>query len=250
MSDCISLYVDLLKHSVCGLIYEDPPLTAPGVGGIPTARFIRKFRELGRDMPSQAHTMIGLRRLNNLQACIEQVLADGVPGDLIETGVWRGGATIFMRGILKAHGVTDRTVWVADSFEGFPTPDLARFPLDAEWEDAAGRGVVTLETVRDNFARYGLLDDQVQFLKGWFNATLPAAPITQLAVMRLDGDLYESTQDALIALYPKLAAGGFVIIDDYNYASCRQAIQDFRAAHAIAAPIQDIDGFGAFWRKE
>ncbi len=76
-----------------------------------------QWRMEGRDWPLLGHTMIGIKRLDNLQFCVERVLADDVPGDLIETGVWRGGATIFMRAILKAHGVTDRRVWVADSGE-------------------------------------------------------------------------------------------------------------------------------------
>src|SRR2546423_11221668 len=88
-------------------------------------------REEGRNWPSYADTMIGLKRLDNLQSCIESVLADGVPGDLIETGVWRGGACIFMRGVLRAPGVGDRRVYVAGSFQGLPPPDAAKHPEDS-----------------------------------------------------------------------------------------------------------------------
>lgn len=248
-ADPRNLYLELLKRCLLGMIYEDPPSMAPTIGGFRTELYVAKFRETGRDVPSQAHSMIGLRRMNNLQACIEQVLADGVPGDLIETGVWRGGATIFMRGVLKAYGVTDRTVWVADSFEGLPVADVERYPGNAFWAPLAGWLAVDLEVVRRNFARYDLLDEQVRFLKGWFRDTLPAAPIDQLAVLRLDGDLYESTKDALTHLYPKLSAGGFLIIDDYNHESCRQAVHDYRAAHGCDAPIHDIDGIGVYWRR-
>jgi hypothetical protein len=246
------MYLDLLKQSLTGLIYEDKP-KAIFLGGAVTdvspRAFVRVFRINGRDQPSEAHTCIGLRRLENIQHCIETVLADEIPGDLIETGVWRGGATIFMRGVLKAHGVIDRTVWVADSFAGLPQPDLERYPADKLWEKMAGWIAVPLETVQANFTRYGLLDAQVRFLPGWFKDTLPAAPIAQLSVLRLDGDLYESTLDALTHLYPKLAGGGFAIIDDYNLPSCRQAVDDYRAAHAIDEPIQEIDGWGVFWRR-
>ncbi len=243
------LYLDLLKRSLLGMIYEDPPTSAPTVGGYRTEIYIAKFRELGRDLPSQAHSMIGLRRMNNLQACIEQVLADNVPGDLIETGVWRGGATIFMRGILRAYGVANRTVWVADSFAGLPEADVVRYPSNATWVPLVGKLAVDLPTVQANFARYGLLDAQVRFLPGWFHATLPSAPIERLAVLRLDGDLYESTMDALTHLYPKLSPGGFVIIDDYIHASCREAVHAYRTAQGINEPIEAIDGLGAFWRK-
>ncbi|WP_205703938.1 TylF/MycF family methyltransferase [Candidatus Chloroploca sp. Khr17] len=251
-SDLRQMYLELLKRCLLGMIYEDAPTSAPAIGGYKTELYIAQFREMGRDIPSQAHSMIGLRRMNNLQACIEQVLADGVPGDLIETGVWRGGATILMRGVLKAYGVTDRTVWVADSFEGLPTPDVEQHPADTFWVSLALAGWLTvdLETVRRNFASYGLLDDHVRFLKGWFKDTLPDAPITRLAVLRLDGDLYESTWDALTHLYPKLSQGGFLIVDDYFYESCRQAVHDYRARHGIHEPIQDIDGLSVYWRKQ
>ena len=248
-SDPRQMYLELLKRALLGMIYEDPPLSAPAVGGYKTEVYVAKFRELGRDLPSQAHSMIGLRRMHNLQVCIEQVLADGVPGDLMETGVWRGGATIFMRGVLKAYGVTDRSVWVADSFAGLPTPDIEAYPVDAFWESSAGGIAVDLETVRKNFQRYDLLDDQVRFLKGWFQDSLPHAPIASLAVLRLDGDLYQSTWDALTHLYPKLSPGGFLIVDDFNLKSCWQAIHDYRGAHGIDEPIHDIDGCGACWQR-
>ncbi len=101
---------------------------------------------------------------------------------------------------------------------------------------------VSLEEVRKNLKAYDLLDEQCEFLKGWFRDTLPTAPIQQLALLRLDGDLYESTMDALTSLYPKLSVGGFVIIDDYTIGQCRQAVQDYRSAHHIEDEIQDIDG--------
>jgi O-methyltransferase len=208
-------------------------------------------RENGRDWPARAETMCGLRRLTNARQCIEQVLSDKVPGDIIETGVWRGGMSIFMRGILKAHGVTDRTVWLADSFEGLPAPDANRYPTDRDLDLSNWKILsVGVEEVRDNFARYGLLDDQVQFIVGWFRDTLPVAPIGDLAVMRLDGDLYESTIQALEALYPKLSSGGYCIIDDYGVIdSCRNAVVDYRQAHDITDEIIDIDGAGVYWRK-
>ena len=138
-----------------------------------------------------------------------------MPGDLIETGVWRGGAAIFMRGVLAAHG-DPRTVWVADSFQGLPKPEPRSIPgRRGRRALAAGLLAVSLDEVKANFGRYGLLDDQVRFLPGWFRDTLPTAPIERLAVLRLDGDLYESTIVALESLYPKLSPGGFVVVDDY-----------------------------------
>lgn len=209
-----------------------------------------ELRRMGRDVPTQAETMVGIPRLDNVQHCIEQVLEDQVPGDLIETGVWRGGTVIFMRAVLAVHGVDDRRVWVADSFEGFPLPDIDNFPQDQgqtlyEWDVIS----VDLETVKENFRRYGLLDDQVQFLVGWFRDTLPNAPIDSLSILRLDADLYEPTMEALASLEPRVSSGGFIIVDDYSWTTCARAVNDYRDKLQISSPIIPIDSTGVYWRK-
>jgi len=130
-----ALYLELMKACLTNRIYDDDldlrtgfirrdpgsgkNVCVAGVAPDPNAKY------LGHIWPSRAHTMIGIPRLDNLQQCVEDVIAHRVAGDLIETGVWRGGAAIFMRALLKAYGVTDRTVWVADSFEGLPEADAA-----------------------------------------------------------------------------------------------------------------------------
>lgn len=205
----------------------------------------------GRDWPRLAHTMIGMRRLENLQFCLEDVLRRNIPGDFIETGVWRGGAVIFMRGLLKSYGVTDRNVWVADSFQGLPEPDPEKYPADkGDFHSKFTALGVSLEEVQENFAKYGMLDDQVKFLKGWFKDTLPSAPIKKLAVVRLDGDLYESTMDGLNNLYPKLSVGGYLIVDDYGAVpACKRAVEDYRRAHNIEDPMSVIDWGGVYWQR-
>jgi O-methyltransferase len=194
--------------------------------------------------------MIGAQRLANVRWCAETALADGVPGDFAECGVWRGGVIALLRGILVARGVTDRTVWAADSFAGLPVPDPVRFPADDgyDWSHVDVLKVGA-DDVRANLARYGLLDDGVRFLEGWFEDTLPDAPIEQLALLRIDGDLYQSTMDALTALEPRVAPDGFVIIDDYHgWIPCRQAVDDYRAANGITAPMTTVDWTAVFWR--
>ncbi|MGO9158917.1 TylF/MycF/NovP-related O-methyltransferase [Mycobacterium sp.] len=214
--------------------------------------FDQRKRELGLDWPAEAETMIGMQRLTSLQHCVETVLAEDIPGDLIECGVWRGGACILMRAVLAAYGDSTRCMWLADSFEGVPRSDPANYAADKgiRAELAAGILGVPEAEVRANFERYGLLDDRVRFLPGWFKDTLHDAPIDRLAVLRLDGDLYESTIQALDALYPRLSPGGFCIIDDYQAVkACEQAVTDYRAKHGISAEIADIDGTGVLWRK-
>ena len=261
-----SLYLDLMKRCLTNFIYGNAEqenisnkgvtkflvniLFPPGTSLVKAKPFDPEKRKMGLDWPATAHTMIGMERLDNLQFCMERVLKEGVPGDFIETGVWRGGSTIFMRAILKAYGVVNRQVWVADSFQGLPPPDEARYPQDkGDVHHTIDELKISLEQVKANFESYGLLDEQVHFLKGWFKDTLPLASINKLAVVRLDGDMYESTMDALKALYPKLSIGGYLIVDDYCIKSCAQAVHDYRQQHDISEEIVLIDGTGVYWRR-
>ena len=248
VDSCRMLYLDLMQSCLQGRIYQDPSLSPGGV----VDSFDPVKRDLGRDMPSHAHTMIGNQRLNNLRVLAEHVVKEGVPGDLIETGVWRGGACILMRAVLKAYGDTGRRVWVADSFQGLPPPDAENYPADKGLKFHTHKELAVTEAqVKANFAKYGLLDDQVAFLPGWFKDTLPTAPIESLALLRLDGDMYESTIVALDALYHKVSPGGFAIVDDYgDVEACRAAVTDFRSRENIDETIHDIDGTGVFWQKD
>lgn len=266
------LYLDLLKRVLTrsgfesdyrsvrmrkrtpGSLLVGPPLALLRRRGFDLRRRVPidlEARAEGRDLPTDAETMVGLRRLDHLQRCIVDVIHNDVRGDLIETGVWRGGACIFMRGALGAYGDRDRVVWVADSFAGLPKPDPTTYQHDRGDDHWSARVLaVPRRTVEANFARYGLLDEQVRFLEGWFKDTLPTAPISKLAIIRLDGDMYQSTMEALRALYPKLSVGGHLIVDDYGaIPACRQAVEDFRSEFGIHEPIETVDWTGVSWKR-
>jgi O-methyltransferase len=158
-----------------------------------------ELRAEGRDWPLNGETMIGLTRLQNIQDCVTDILRNNVPGDFIKTGVWRGGACIFMRVMLKEYGDKQRTVWVADSLEGLPSQ---------------------------------------------MNV---AALIRQIALLRLDGDIYSSTMDSLESLYGRLSCGGYVSIDDYGAVpACKRAVDEFRVLSSINATMRRVDGSGIF----
>jgi hypothetical protein len=190
-----------------------------------------------------------MSRLENLHQCCESVILNGIPGDFIETGVWRGGACIFMRGLLKAHGSLKK-VYACDSFCGLPEPDVENYPDDSgDNHHTFDYMKVSLEEVKENFASYGLLDDQVVFVPGWFKDTLHTID-AEFSVVRLDGDMYESTWQALEALYPRLSVGGYLIVDDYRAVyGCTRAVDDYREKMGIEDTINEIDGYGVYWKK-
>ncbi|PZQ75694.1 MAG: macrocin O-methyltransferase [Variovorax paradoxus] len=236
-------YLDLLERALTGQLWDDSPIDPWSAGYDP------EVRAIGRDWPKSAITMIGTARLRNFRSLIEQSLAAGTPGDILEAGVWRGGACVLARAILAARGASDRLVWVADSFMGLPQPD-DRYPADAGDRHSTFEELqVSLDAVKENFRKFDLLDDRVRFLPGWFEDTLPGAPIEALSVLRLDGDMYSSTIQTLDALYAKVSVGGYVIVDDYILQGCRRAVDDFRRDHRIEDALHEIDGAAVYWQK-
>ena len=238
-------YLGLLKLALCDLVAPrtmSVRRTDQGVASQELRDAWLKLRSLGMDWPRYGLSMVGLSRLDDLQECVRSVVADGVAGDLIETGTWRGGASMLMRATLDTLG-DDRTVWVADSFTGF-REDLQSEDL-AEVDFLA----VSLEEVTDNFARLGLTEG-VEFLPGYFEDTLHKVANRRWAICRLDGDSYGATQTCLETLYPNLSAGGYLIVDDYYVLEeCRAAVDEFRAQHGIDDPIEQVDWTGARWRR-
>ena len=212
-----------------------------------------KLREVGRDWPSRAESMIGLRRMENIQYCVQTVLDDDVPGDLIEAGVWRGGACIFM----KANLLAPRRHHAGPCGSLTPSRDCRRRIRSSTRPTPATsctRGAVCsvgADQVRHNFERYGVLDERVKFLVGWFKDTLPTAPIETLSLMRLDGDMYESTwrPSRRCTRGCRRVASASSTTSAVTSPRPGRAVHDYRGGNGIDEEIVDIDGFGAFWRK-
>lgn len=238
----LKYYFDHLSHFI------EKQLLRRSVLLIRKTPYNEEKRNEGRDWPLFGYTMVGHKRLDNVRKCIEDVIRNDVPGDLVEAGAWRGGTAIFMRAILRAYEDECRNVWVADSFEGMPLP----LNKDDGWDlSKVGYLKVPLDQVKSNFRKFGLLDERVRFLKGWFRDTLSSAPIKEIAVLRLDGDMYSSTMDSLQSLYHKINHDGYIIIDDYySWRSCHNAVNDFRNEKSIKSPIKKIDSHGAYWKKK
>jgi O-methyltransferase len=241
-------YLELLKLALCDLTGTSTISVGRGEDGAVASRELSGdqlgVRVLGMDWPLQGLTMIGLDRLDDLQRCVESVVAEGIEGDLIEAGVWRGGAAIMARATLDSLGARDRLVWVADSFRGFPGAERS----EDRWDEIDYLSVPVSE-VRGNFERFGL-DRGVRFVEGFFADTLPSLRGRRWSLIRLDGDTYDATWTALESLYPGLSTGGYVIVDDYGALSeCRAAVDEFRTAHQIDAPLQRVDWTCVRWRR-
>ena len=241
------MYIDLMVRILTNSIYEDMQINPH----LPE-QYDKDRREVGADWPKVAHTMVGAKRLRNVAELACKVLDKGIPGDFIETGVWRGGCCILMRALLAVYGDRERRVYAADSFEALPKPKDKIFTADTgDIHHTYQQLAVSLEEVKENFSRYGLLDEQTVFVKGFFSDTLPKLRGNQFALLRLDGDMYKSTICALENLYPMLSPGGYIIIDDYGAVpACAEAVNDYHRDHGLSAPMQTIDWTGVWWRKE
>jgi O-methyltransferase len=239
-----SHYLDLVELVLTGMVYEDAPMD-PWSG----TSFDATKRSEGLDWPSQAFSMIGWHRMRNLRELCNETYVNNVAGDFVECGVWRGGAAMMMAAVANLYeGVLQqRKIWLFDSFEGLPKPELQQ---DAGDQHHTYRQLkVSLEEVKRNFDKVRLLKDNVKFVKGWFKDTTPNAEVEQIAVLRVDGDMYQSTRDVLENLYPKVSKGGFVIIDDYNLPGARLATDEFLREQKIYSEVIAIDRMGVYWRK-
>lgn len=198
-------------------------------------------------------TMLPKLFLENVEMCVKETLENNIEGDFVEAGVWRGGACILAHNMFK-KAKSPKKVWVYDSFEGVPQPNPDEYPSDHgddHW--TISELSVSLEEVQSNFELFNKLDGTVEFVKGWFKDTMPTNTIDKISVLRLDGDMYESTIDPLEYLYPKLSAGGYCIIDDYNpkYGAFN-AVNDYRTKYNITEPIQVVNDSGVtigYWKK-
>jgi hypothetical protein len=249
--DLRTRYLDLLEKSLLNAIYGESAIEVRLRGLMQQVRHPYATRRgAATAWLVRAHKMIGAARLRHLRHLVERTIHERIPGDYIETGVWRGGACIMMRGVLAAHAILDRRVYCADTFAGLPRPD-PKYPRDKRDRNHLFRELaVSDEAVKLNFAAYDLLDSQVVFLNGLFEDTLPQLANNRFALIRLDGDMYGSTMSALVNLYDRVSPAGFIVIDDYGaLRNCARAVHDFLDQRSLRADIQPIDETGFWWQK-
>jgi O-methyltransferase len=247
------LYLDTLKKALIDLNRCDGYYHKPifNLGNYQLSRIKKVDREKrinGEDWPQDAESMIGLKRMDNIQFLIDEIIRNHIPGDLLEAGVWRGGASIFMKANLVVHG-SDKCLFVCDSFAGLPVPTHEQDAGDIHHTHK--QLAISLQEVKNNFHKYGLLytTPRTYFIKGLFKDTMPTLKPNKFSLIRLDGDMYESTMDVLKNLYSSLSPGGYVIVDDWCLKPCRQAVMDFNKSIGINPKYIPIDNTAVYFQK-
>jgi hypothetical protein len=238
------LYLHTVKMSVAGVLLQTPGVkpaqgAAENLTDIP---YDESRRVMGADWPRFGLTMVGTARLDNIEALLLDVIKNNVEGDFVECGVWRGGSSLFAKALLTAHGAADRQVHLVDSFQGLPAPTTKG---DAVFWSKMKFLEVPKEVVMASFERYNLLDDSVHFWKGYFRYSMPLLRANHLgkrriAVLRADGDMFESTMDILFNAYDMLSVGGYLIIDDWRIKVCQAAVLKFFKLHGIEVKVVNI----------
>ena len=247
LSSLQTLYIDTIRQAVSGSLFDEAGRCGPLPGCLAndTVPYNGTLREGGEDWPFVGHTMTGHKRLRNVEEVIRTVINEGVPGHFAELGVWRGGSCIFAKAILRALGEDrDRDVLVFDAFQSFG--------------GYGGNDVylaVSLEAVQHNFDKYGLLDENVRFYKGLFKDSVPRFRKLHgdetISVLRIDGNFYDSYQDAFYYLYELVPVGGFVIFDDIrSHPAVMQMWLDFQADQHVTEELTTIDIHSAYFRKK
>lgn len=248
-------YLQMLKLSLTGELLKTDSIV-PGTGAADQLKkkpFDAHLRSQGLDWPSHGLTMVGRMRLENIERLLLSMIDAHVPGDFVECGVWRGGSSLFARGILKALNVHDRKVHLVDSFEGLPKASQAK---DRDVWSEMDFLKVSLEEVQEPFRQLGLLDPSVAFHKGFFQHSLPPlrkqllASNRTIAVLRMDGDMFESTMDILYNLYDLVSVGGCIIIDDFAIREAKEAVETFLKHHALIVDYITIDESSSYFCKE
>ena len=237
-------YIDLIKRSITNYHYLG------GDASFEQFRCVTHYDlEQARwkiDPLARPITLLSKGQLDLVEQSVLEVERRGVPGDFIEAGIWRGGVVILLRALIQAYGIAGRKVFGADSFEGIPKNVRAlNDPVDL-WSD---RWVAPLEEVRRNIERFGLLDDLIAFIPGYFSDTLKSLARERFALIRLDSDSYDSVETSLDYLYPLVSRGGIVIIDDWHLPGCRMAVLNYREQYRIADEVVEHEA-NAYWIKQ
>ena len=229
----------------------------PGIDPLAEELYLRTMEPRDREIVERSlpYSVAGVPRMMALIEAVRYCVRAEVPGALAECGVWRGGSVLAMILTLRDLGVSDRDVHLYDTFGEMPDPgevDGSRVHGSPfiTWREGRRRVPqlphppdpwVSERAVREVVAKTGYPGERVRFVPGRVEETLPGEAPERLALLRLDTDWYESTKHELVHLYPRLSAGGVLIVDDYGeFEGCRRAVDEYfaeRGEHLLLSPI-------------
>ena len=194
----------------------------------------------------QPYTLVGPERIQNLRILARRIESEGIPGDVIECGVCNGGtAAVLARFATRSR--LKRTVWLLDSFQGMPEIT----PEDGEAAKAhVGKEVGDPARVREILRLVGANMERVKIVRGWFQDTLPTISTSQIALLNIDADWYESVKLCLETFYDRVATGGFISFDDYgHWPGCKKAVDEFFSSRRLTYSLQKVDYTAHWFRK-
>jgi O-methyltransferase len=199
-------------------------------------------------------TMVGEGRLLSMRDLLKDIFYNKIEGAVAEMGVWRGGMSIYIRAVMRAYGEEARLLFVCDSFIGLP-PSSYTDDMHMKWDEVPYLEVSD-DIVKHNFVMMGIHDPNIIFAKGFFSSTMKAIADKypgKFAILRLDGDMYESSADVLYHLYSRLSIGGYAVIDDWLHDGfsfpSKVACEHFLQVHGLSPEIIAIDSGAVYWKK-
>lgn len=204
----------------------------------------------------KAYTMTSPERLFSLYQAVQYVINNNIPGDFVECGVWKGGSSMMIAYVLKDLGITNRTIWMYDTYEGMSEPDEhdtdysgKSAAIQLEEADKQDPNSVwcysSLEEVKTNVSTIGYPMDNIRFIQGKVEESIPGSIPDKIALLRLDTDWYSSTMHELVHLYPLLESRGVLIIDDFgHWEGAKKAVLEYFQKNSLYPLISRIDDTG------
>jgi len=240
----IELHPDLQTEPNYDLVIKN----APRELSLDEKIFLLRYKKFV-DLPN-VYSMCEPKEINQVKFLLEDVIKNNISGCIVETGVWRGGMSMWMQSVLKYHQ-DNRDIWLYDIFGKFPSSSNSKDQYIHNITEMLFESAPTASDVQNNFKTHGLLDTNIKFVVGDFKHTVPQNQIHQIALLHCDSDYYDSTKIVLENFYSKINKGGYIIIDDYNnpYLACKTAVDEFRSKYNISTPIIDTHGGSVYWRK-
>jgi O-methyltransferase len=218
--------------------------------------------EIRRTVGSVApYTMTSPERIHALVTAVEYVIANDIPGDIVECGVWRGGSMMAVAETLVRLGKTNRRLYLFDTFEGMPPPAetdvnfrgeaAADLMSKAERDTAWVWAVAQLEDVKERMRSTGYPEDLIEYVEGKVEDTIPREAPEQVAILRLDTDWYQSTKHEMKHLYPRLSPGGVLIVDDYgHWEGAKKAVDEYIVEERVRCLLCRVDYTGRIAVKQ